>query len=186
MYPFFEEGICFRGRLHLNLKNYHKAQLDFKCAVGLRKGSFLSLMGLADCLNATNRSEKALEYYKRAKEALMQLKNNKYNEQIYDIQLKIGVCLYSMQKYDESLNHLNGLTERTVVKTSELYYYIGLCEIKLECEQKGLLDLQYSMRLQTNPSITKKAYKKLIVCFLKNYQFYEALNIVKLGEKCGI
>lgn len=42
------------------------------------------------------------------------------------------------------------------------------------------------MRLQTNPSITKKAYKKLIVSFLKKYQFYEALNIVKLGDKCGI
>ena len=42
------------------------------------------------------------------------------------------------------------------------------------------------MRLQTNLSITKKAYKKLIVCFLKNYQFYEALNIVKLGDKSGI
>lgn len=32
----------------------------------------------------------------------------------------------------------------------------------------------------------KKSYKKLIELYLENYQFYEALNVVKLGDICGI
>lgn len=36
--------------------------------------------------------------------------------------------------------------------------------------------------MQTNNKIARKAFKKLLQLYLENYQFYEALNIVKLGE----
>jgi hypothetical protein len=36
--------------------------------------------------------------------------------------------------------------------------------------------------MQTNKKIARKAFKKLIQIYLENNQFYEALNIVKLGE----
>lgn len=52
--------------------------------------------------------------------------------------------------------------------------------------QEGLLNLEYCLRLQTNTKIMRKAYKKLILVYLENYQFYEALNIVKLGDICGV
>ena len=32
----------------------------------------------------------------------------------------------------------------------------------------------------------KKAYKQLLEGYLRNYQFYEALNVVKLGDICKI
>ena len=42
------------------------------------------------------------------------------------------------------------------------------------------------MRLQTNPKLVQRAFKKLIQIYLENYQFYEALNVVKLGEICSL
>lgn len=32
----------------------------------------------------------------------------------------------------------------------------------------------------------RKAYKKLVELYLSDYQFYEALNIVKIGNICSI
>lgn len=32
----------------------------------------------------------------------------------------------------------------------------------------------------------RKAYKKLIQLYLENYQYYEALNIVRLGDIVGL
>ena len=36
--------------------------------------------------------------------------------------------------------------------------------------------------MQTNRKMARKAFKKLIQLYLENYQFYEALNIVALGQ----
>jgi len=32
----------------------------------------------------------------------------------------------------------------------------------------------------------RKAYKKLIQLYLENYQYYEALNVVRLGDIVGL
>jgi hypothetical protein len=32
----------------------------------------------------------------------------------------------------------------------------------------------------------RRAFKKLIQLYLENYQFYEALNVVRLGEISGL
>lgn len=72
------------------------------------------------------------------------------------------------------------------MKSSELFYYMGQSEIRLGMKEKGLLNLEYCLRMQTNRKIAKKAYKKLLQLYLENYQFYEALNIVKLGEICRV
>ena len=40
--------------------------------------------------------------------------------------------------------------------------------------------------MSTNTKIIKKAYKKLLQIYLQNFQFYEALNIIKLGDICKV
>jgi Tfp pilus assembly protein PilF len=55
-YPGFEEALCFRGRLYLQRGECGRAEEDFKAAVGVRKPSFLSYVGLADCYRAMNRN----------------------------------------------------------------------------------------------------------------------------------
>lgn len=59
---------------------------------------------------------------------------------------------------------------------------MGQCDIKLGKREQGLLNLEYCLRMQTNSKVAKKAFKKLLQLYLENYQFYEALNIVRLAE----
>ena len=58
--------------------------------------------------------------------------------------------------------------------------------MKLDNKEKGLFHLEYCIKLQRNQQTIEKAYKKLIVCFLEDSQFYEAVNVVELGDRCGI
>lgn len=186
-YPQFEEALCFRGRLHMQTLNLCKAESDFKAATVLKKTSFLTFVGLGDCYRAMNKNEAAIDLYKKARQGLLcseKLSRSKQN--IWDIELKMGICLYSLQRFKQSLQKLMKLAEKVEMRSSELYYYKGLCQLKLEMREKGLLDLEYSMRLQTNFSIVKRAYRRLILNYLQNYQFYQAVNTVKLGEQCAI
>lgn len=36
--------------------------------------------------------------------------------------------------------------------------------------------------MQTNQKVARKAFRKLIQLYLENHQFYEALNVVRLGD----
>jgi hypothetical protein len=72
------------------------------------------------------------------------------------------------------------------MRGSELFYYLGQTCIKLGKREEGLLNLEYCLRMLTNKRIARKAFKKLIQLYLENHQFYEALNIVKLGQIGGI
>lgn len=40
--------------------------------------------------------------------------------------------------------------------------------------------------MQTHKKLAKKAFKKLIQLYLENFQFYEALNVVQLGQVAGV
>ena len=58
--------------------------------------------------------------------------------------------------------------------------------MKLGKRQEGLLHLEYCLRVQGNVNLMTKAFRKLIETYIENYQFYEALNVVKLGDICNI
>jgi hypothetical protein len=72
------------------------------------------------------------------------------------------------------------------MRGSILFYYLGQACIKLGRREEGLLNLEYCLRMVTNKKIARKAFKKLIQLYLENYQFYEALNMVKLGQIGGV
>ena len=45
----------------------------------------------------------------------------------------------------------------------------------------GLNHLEYAIRLETNEQIIEKAFKRLVLLYLSNYQFYEAQSICKMS-----
>lgn len=95
-YEMFEEAICFRGKLHIALNYYHKAELDFKSIISnTSKPSFLSYVGLADCLRFQGKLDKALGLYTRALDVLS---NNDQRDLPHrqEIELKIAICLYQL------------------------------------------------------------------------------------------
>jgi len=49
-----------------------------------------------------------------------------------------------------------------------------------------VLSLEYAVRLQSNISIVNKAYKRLVLHYFEGCQFYEALNVLMLGEQSGV
>lgn len=58
--------------------------------------------------------------------------------------------------------------------------------MKLGKREEALLHFQYCLKVQGNTTIMRKAYKKLLQLYLTDYQFYQALNIVKIGDICSI
>lgn len=68
--PFFEEAVCFRGKLYMQMNNYVQAEIDFRNAVGLNSQSFLGLMGLADCQRFSGNYEGAIKAYRQSKTVL--------------------------------------------------------------------------------------------------------------------
>lgn len=54
--------------------------------------------------------------------------------------------------------------------------------MKLNHHEEGTNHLEYAIRLDSNPTIIEKAYRKLLLLYLENFQFYEAENVVKLGK----
>ena len=132
--PFFEEAICFRAKLYMQMSNYVQAELDFRNAVGLNPQSFLGLVGLADCLRFAGNYESAIKGYKQSK-AVLNSSNSSKDKMQAEIDLKIAICLYCMERTEECIAMLRSLAGEA--KCSELYYYYGLCELKLSHREEG-------------------------------------------------
>lgn len=99
-YEMFEEAICFRGKIYMGMNFYHKAEVDFKTIISsTTKPSFLSFVGLADCFRSQGKVEKALALYHRALEAIG-AKDGIGHKQ--EIQLKMAICLYQLDRLSES------------------------------------------------------------------------------------
>jgi len=139
---------------------------------------------LGDCYRAQGKPDKAIGPYIRAIELLG--KQEGTEGLLKEMSLKLGICLYQIERFQESLKFLDEAGKGEGEKCCEYYYYLGCCELKLEKREEGLLHLEYCLRVQGNPHLMKKAYKQLLEGYLKNYQFYEALNVVKLGDICKI
>ena len=110
---------------------YHKAEQDFRQSISLPKASFLSYVGLADCYRFQGKIEKALTYYYRALEVLASNDSVREDSHKSEIQLKVAICLYQLEKYPQSHQLLQDLTKVEFLKSSELFYYLGQSEIKL-------------------------------------------------------
>ncbi len=75
---------------------YHKAEVDFKSIItNTSKPSFLSYVGLADCLRFQGKLDKALALYTRALDTLA---TNDHRDLPHrqEIELKIAICLYQL------------------------------------------------------------------------------------------
>jgi tetratricopeptide (TPR) repeat protein len=108
-YENFEEAICFRGKIYMNMNFYHKAEQDFKLSINLSKASFLSYVGLADCYRFQGKVEKALTMYYKSLEILGQKDSQREINHKPEIQMKMAICLYQMEKYDQSQGILQEL-----------------------------------------------------------------------------
>ena len=96
MYPHFEEALCFRGQLNLQMGCYMQAQVDFRAAVGTKKNSYLGYMGLGDCLRAINRFDKAISLYQKAEERVRE-QHQKNRNLLLQLSFKISTCLYNTE-----------------------------------------------------------------------------------------
>jgi tetratricopeptide (TPR) repeat protein len=107
----FEEAVCFRGKLYIAMNFYHKAELDFKSIIAASPApSFLSFVGLADCQRFQGKLERALALYARALDALP-AKDSRDLAHRQDIELKVAICLYQLERFGESHGLLEGLAK---------------------------------------------------------------------------
>lgn len=58
--------------------------------------------------------------------------------------------------------------------------------MKVGQKEKGILNLEYCLRVQTHQKLMRKAYKILLMSHVEDHLFYEAVEVVKLGTICGI
>lgn len=75
---------------------FMQAEIDFKAASGLISSTFLSFIGLGDCMKSCNRFEKAIKLYEKAQEMLKESHLKQTNSVYYDLELKVGICLYNL------------------------------------------------------------------------------------------
>lgn len=101
---------------------------------------------------------------------------------VREVRLKIGACLYQLERWEDALRIL----ESTPEKNCDCYYYLGSCEVQLNRKEQAILHLEYCLRLEGRPAIMTRAYKHLLQLYLADNQFYEAVQVVQLGRQAGI
>ena len=174
----FEEGYSYRGKLYLGFEEWGLAERDFFHSLRLNPNSFTSRVGLGDCYYQQQKYERALEYYE---ESLKQLES-KFSSSISDINTKKGICYFELQQWNQAISCFEKLSNKLL--TSESYFYLGLSYLKTNRKQEGILNLEYCIKLQAKDSnlLVQKAFKTLIEVYVSDFQFYEAINILKLNQ----
>jgi len=63
--PDYQEALCFRGKMYLQMNNLLKARVDFKELSQINSKSYLAQIGLADCQRLEGQLDSAIDLYEK-------------------------------------------------------------------------------------------------------------------------
>lgn len=187
---------------------------DYRQALKINSMCLAAEIGLADYYNACNNFSSALRHYQTARQWMRdkpQLDQEGDTDSALtgvEVDLKTGICLYHLGDSAASIVLLEPLlANKETPNLSEIYYYLALCQLKPQENQRGkrsegdnllrrsegdnllrqaFLNLEFSIKSNTNGKITEKACKMLIRLLVENNQFYETENVLQLSTQYKI